>query len=140
LDVQDVKVLPKVKGLTVCVDNLENPSIWKQFQTQFPNLEWIRLEPVSEAELLATSAMSDDDEEDDKDELEGKSVDSDEQLKADGLVFPPVTPPDAEVRKGLFIAFSKLKNIIWVKRQSLGESGEVFFTRQKSESAGNASE
>jgi len=83
LDVQDIKVLPKVKGLTVCVDNLENPSIWKRFQTQFPNLEWIRLEPISKTELLATSVMSDDedDDEDDEEELEGKSLDSDEELR-----------------------------------------------------------
>jgi len=32
-DVQDIKVLPKVKGLTVCIDNFEHPTIWKRFQT-----------------------------------------------------------------------------------------------------------
>jgi len=75
LNVQDIKVLSKVKGLTVCVDNLDNPSIWKWFKTQFPNLEWIRMEPESEADLLAALIVSDDDE-DDKDELEGKTLDS----------------------------------------------------------------
>jgi len=100
------------------------------------------LEPISEAELLATSVISDDDEDDveDKHELEAKSVDSDEQLKAEELVFAPLaTPPDAEVKKSLFTAFSKLKNLIWVKRQSRGETGEVTFSRQKNENACNSS-
>jgi len=121
---KDVKIMSKVKSLTLCADNLNDPVIWKRIQTQFPNLEVIRLEPTSEMELLATSVNSDDDEEEedeDEDEDEEMSSGSDE----DDLKFlekldstPTAILPDAEKRKDFFNNFSKLKNLIWIKNKS----------------------
>ncbi|CAL8132021.1 unnamed protein product [Orchesella dallaii] len=122
-------ILPKLKGLTVSADNVDS-EMWKLFQTQFPNLEWIRFEPGVKYiyAVLGSDCDSSDSEEEDYSSSEEEEEESHPQ--------PPI--PDAAVRKRFYDMFPKLNTIIWVKKQREGTGRaplQISFSRPSHSSA-----
>ncbi|CAL8117072.1 unnamed protein product [Orchesella dallaii] len=111
---EDVKPLPKVKGLTLSADNL-NSDVWNSFRTQFPNLEWVCFEMGQILDATSSSAVKG----------------FDEKQVANAALSCPF--PDIAKRKRFFANFPKLKSLTWNGRGSgASKKKTVTFSRPAS--------